>query len=340
MRIGIFAPAHSRQTQLLSRALDDIAPGAAVWLNPNLGPDHRVAIDGAALSWNGAPLTQFDALLIHGFAYEDPVIPPADPLQDWSLWQAGPLIAQQRYSFLYSLLARLEAVGGPRLYNPLSSAVAAFARFTLLDRLRLAGAAIPDLICANDPAAAAAFCARHPTVVWRPMTGQAGWQLFRDRQRQALIGRDQPPVMLAAVAPGPLVRVSVLDGQAVLALETAPPARDELERLEVMFPSRSLSAPQLAAIAAAVAGLGLRWATALVVATANGPVFYDVDPDPVATDLPDCFRDRLLRRLAAALAGAPAPAEADAPSAAARPALLLRRMLAIQFDMEQTKYAD
>ncbi len=312
-------------------------PGAVI-----LDPSQPVTLDAAGVSWNGVRLESLEAIFVHGFRYEDPVVPPADPVCDWSLWQIGAVVRQQSWSFLYSVWSRLEQAGGPRLYNPVSTELAAFDRPGQLDRLALAGFAVPARMMSNDDGAVVAFQRLHDGsgVVWRPVTGRASWQLFRDRQRRALVAVDKPPVLLAAVTAGPLLRAYVLDGQVVLTLAAAAPSREGLERLEAMVAVPDLAPEQLAVIGRAVSALGLRWAAALLVNGADGPVFYDIDSDPELGDLPQPFAAFLKSSLAAALTGAPLPVASFGPEPVERPALLLRRMLAIQFDMEQTKYAD
>jgi hypothetical protein len=324
----------------------DLAIAGAVRLDPS----QPVTLDAEGVSWNGLRLERLEALFVHGFRYEDPVLPPADPACDWSLWQAGTVIRQQSWSFLYSIWAHLERItgqnGGPRLYNPVSTELAAFDRLGLLDRLDRAGFAVPPLLLANDEGTVAAFQQRHAPagVVWRPATGRAAWQLFRDKQCRALVGVERPPVLLAAVEPGRLLRVYVLDGEAVLTLATAAPNREGLERLEAMAAVAGLPDGFRETVGRAVLGLGLRWACALVVEKGTeggtGPVFYDIDPDPELSDLPAPFEAFLKSALVAALTGAPPPAATFGPEPVERPALLLRRMLAIQFDMEQTKAGD
>jgi hypothetical protein len=307
----------------------------AVWLEPG----QPVVLDSEGVSWNKVRLERLDALYIHGFRYEDPVLPPADPICDWSLWQAGAVIRQQSHSFLYSVFSWLEQRGGPRLYNPVSSELAAFDRPGQLDRLGQTGFAVPPMLIGNDDRTVAAFQQQHQGVVWRPMTGRAAWQWFQERQRQHLVGPDKPPVVLAAVCPGPLLRFYVLDGHVVLVLATAPPNREGIERLESLFPVTDLPPLVLETVGNAATALGLRWAVALAIHSPDGPIFYDVDPDPELGDLPPSFEAYLNHCLAAALVGEPLPVTSFEAEPVERSALLLRRMLAIQFDMEQSKYA-
>ncbi|MBI1320934.1 MAG: hypothetical protein GC168_18565 [Candidatus Hydrogenedens sp.] len=337
MSIGILAAAGSRQARRLYDRLEALAPGAAVRFDLGLEPEDRVILDGDAITWNGHRLDRFEAVHVHGFTYQDPVLPPADPICDWSLWQTGAVLQQQKYSFLFSLLSRLEA-GRCRLYNPVSCHLDSFARFSLLDRLGQAGHRIPALLCTNDEAATTAFRDDHDSLVWRPLTGGAAWQVFQERQRRHLIDRDRPPILIAEAIPGPLIRVYALDGKPVCALGCHAPNREGLEQLETFLPVSPDDVPGFETIAPALAGLGCRWAMASCVVTPAGPVFYDVEPDAVLTDLPDRLAGHLIDALAASLLGRALPAPPQFEPAP-RDALLLRRMLAIQFDMEASKYA-
>lgn len=340
MTVGLLVHPHAAQTRLLRARLERLAPGAAAVFDLSLPPEEPVALDAGGVRWNGVALSTLSALYVHGFRHEDPVVPAADPDGDWSLWQPGPVIDQQKHSFVFSALSRLEAAG-LRLYNPPSAHLRAFARSGLLDACRGA-VALPAMVCTNDAAVAAAFGDGRPAVVWRAVTGRCAWQAFGPKQRRHLFGPDRPPVLLAEVVPGPMVRAFVLEGAVALLLDGSAPACDRVERLETF---RGIDEPGLehglAALAAALAGSGLRWAMALVVAGPDGPVLYDLDPDPVVTDLPDVPAGFLADRLAAALLGvAPPPAPPALALAAERPALFLRRMLRIQFEMEATKHRD
>jgi hypothetical protein len=338
MKIGLVAPASSPLAKQLQLRLSRLTGEPVDWFDADLPEGTRISLGEKGAAWDGVALDGFDALFIHGFRYEDPVLPVAEPAVDWALWQAGHVRRQQRYSLLYSLLSRLEA-GRPRLYNGPSTHLEGFSRQHQLERLGLAGVPVAATISTNDLAEAESFCAvqtaaRVP-VVWRTATGRSAWQIFRDRQRQHLIAADKPPVMLAPVVPGLLRRAFVIDGRTVLTVEWAPPSSDSLERFEHFNVVESDSGVPGDALAA----LGLRWASVLYVAGPTGPVIYDVDIDPLVTDLPAALRDHLLECLAAGLAGEEPPVYAGAASVE-RESLFLRRMLRIQFEMEQTKLAE
>ncbi|UEM06129.1 hypothetical protein JL101_012050 [Skermanella rosea] len=346
MKIGLIAPAASPFGRRLHAGLCRRLGSDVPWLDASMPEGTRMSVGQAGIRWNGHELDRFDALFVHGFRYEDPVIPAADPGTepgaDWSLWQSEHVRRQQRYSFLYSLLSRLEDAP-VRLYNGPAGHLAAFPRHHQLERLDQGGLAVARAICTNDPDIARDFARsvadQGRAVVWRTATGKCAWQLFRDRQREHLMGADKPPVLLAPTVDGPLRRAYAIDGRTVLTLEWAMPSDDGLERLEVFGPvTGPLPDAESSVAGTALALSGLRWGSVLYVAGPDGPVIYDVDADPAVTDLPGAMGEHLTGCLAATLAGEPHPT-ADGLAAAPRDSLFLRRMLRIQFDIERTKHA-
>ena len=335
MRIGIFAPPVSRQARRLAAHVEALAPGAARLFPLDLAGGVPAVVGDDGLRWDGQPVDGLAAAVVMGFSYQDPVVPDVGDGRDWSLWQAGYPAEQQRYSMLYSFLCRL-AAAGVTVLSGADAHLLAFQKPTLLRRLGLAGVAVPDWLCSSDPQAVDDFLGRHPQVLWRNTTGRCAWQLFTGRQRAALIAPGKPPVLLAASVAGPLRRAYLVAGRAVLTLGHQAPDAEGLERLEVFGNGEdAAAAPMLARVAEAAA---TPWGVVQYVPGPSGPVIFDLDPDPVLDELPPVHADMALAGLAAALAGAAAPGLATAD--AERPALFLRRMLRILFDMEATKYAD
>lgn len=340
MRVALIACEPTPWLGLLHACLEELEPGSAVLVDADLAEggfkqDQVVELDAGGVRWNGVALDRMDAVLVAGFVFENPVLPPVAPRCDWGYWQARHVVRQQAWSLMFSVLSRLEAAG-PRLYNPISTAISAFARGQQLDRLRAAGIAVPELLCTNDGEAAAGFMKRHGVVVWRPTTGGAAWQLFRDKQRRHLAAAEKPPVLLAGAVRGPVVKAYVVDGAVVLAHDTVPPTDEGLERFEILRPIDPARLPDIDVAVEAVKALGLGWAAVTLVAGPDGPVVYDVDPDPVLEDQTPEIAGHLIRTLASALLSLPAEPLAGCGSEE-RPTLLLRRMLRIQFEMERTK---
>jgi hypothetical protein len=339
-KTGLIAPKGSiLGARLHAKLVERVGPGVP-WFDATLPEGSRASLGEAGVHWDGHDLNGFDTLFIHGFRYEDPVIPAADPVVDWSLWQAEHVRRQQRYSFLYSLLSRLEA-GPATLFNTPSAHLDAFSRHHQLELLEKAGVPVARTLCTNDAEVARDF---HHAVteagglaVWRTVTGRSAWQIFRDRQRSHLMGADKPPVLIAPIVPGPVRRAFAVSGTTVLTLESAPPTDEGLERLELFQPlAGPLPTTEAAIAGAALTAAGLGWGSVLYVAGPDGPVVFDIDADPVITDLPRALSEYLLDHLAARLTGQGAPVTA-ASDVHARESLFLRRMLRIQFDMEKTK---
>lgn len=331
-RIGIIGPSRSPRTVAARTALT--AAGAEVHVfDSDLPEGEEVTLSAEGARWNGVLLNDLDTVLVIGFRYQDPVLPAADPEVDWSLWQCGHTRAVQTFSFLHSLLCRLET-GPVRPLNPVSAHLGAFSRFSDLRRWAGLGIAVPELLCTNDPAAAIEAERDWGPLVWHPAVGRGAWQLFRERQRLDLLAPGKPPILLAAVTEGPLVRALMCEGEVMLSLISAPPSDEGPERFE-LFKAAYLDDPGLAAIARVLADNGVPWAEARCVMTPRGPVLFDIDPDPVLNDLPADLARAAWERTAARLVDAPLP-----PLGAEiheRATLFQRRMLRVQFEMERSK---
>lgn len=340
MRIGIFAKADDRQAKMVLARINQLRPRAACLFDTSLDGKVTVAIDGNRLVWGRGRLDRLDAAYIHGFRYEDPVVPRPADLADWSLWQASYVAEQQRYSFLFSFFSRLEAAGVP-MHNGIGVYLSAYAKHAQLQTLRRNGIPVPEVLCTNERRAADSFCRVHDRTVWRTSTGRCAWQLFRKKQKDFLIEASKPPILLAPIVPGPLRRAYVFGGRTLACYEHRAPDREgveDLERFQAVVPAHH---EKVLADAARVTRAS--WFVAQVVDSADGPVVYDVDPDPVLTDLPNEIANFLVDQLARGLLGmrirkglVPARGKSSTP----RESLFSRRMIRVLFDIEASKYKD
>ncbi|MGD0088861.1 MAG: hypothetical protein ABSE73_02975 [Planctomycetota bacterium] len=338
MKIGLFSAAGDKQACHLCSALNALSPGSALQFNLNLDPPARSSMSAAEATWGGVDLATLDAAVLRGFPYCDPVVPSGDLDVDWGLWRFEYIAEQQKYTYLYSLFSELER-RGVKVVNPPSVLLNLFMKPFILERLRQTGLKVPELACTNDMAAARQFCGGHEHVMWRPAAGRAAWQLFLDRQREALISPRKPPIMLAeAIEGGPLCRGYLYDGQPLLFLKMAAPDCQGEERLE--FFSTADCAAATAELRRLAETLSAPWLQVTFVLKDAQAWIYDLDADPLCEDLPALHRERLLALLAERLlrrepARQPDPTGEDNQE---RPTIFLRRMLRVLFEFQESKY--
>ncbi len=335
MRIALL----SRGTSIVQQLADEIGRHGPQQVRSF---DLSLTSNGFALNetgiWvEGVDLTTFDMVWVHGFAYENPIIPGVDLNRDWSIWQVDYLADQQTYSSRFSMLRELER-RGVQVMNPGALYLDGFVLFGLFEKLRGRGFHLPELLCSNRTEAAEAFLQDHETVLWRPVTGRASWQIFQEKQKKAYVAADKPPVILGAVMPGPVVRSYLAGGEVVLCLKHQPPnATPLMESLE-QFWSIPCPVDTRATLEKLAHEVGLQWGSITFVAGTDGPWIYDLDVAPILDWLPALYRDFLIRALAAALTKNKIPTlDSEEPQLQERPNLFLRRMLHILFQFEMSK---
>lgn len=342
MKLGVFSTAGDKQTRQLVKALNAAHAGSAIFFDLSLDDPERSTVDAARLEWNGVDLATLDIAFLHGFPYLDPVIPSGDLELDWSVWREDYIALQMKYTYLYSLFAELER-RGVKVVNSPRMHLCAFMKPLLLEQLRAAGLNVAASMTTNSMDAAKEFCARTPKVVWRPCTGRAAYQLFLDKQREALISTKKPPVLLAELKEGPLVRGYLYDGKPVLFLQRYVPDNKAEETLEQFFEVPCADVRDQIALASRT--LGFPWFQLTFIPIDGKAYIYDVDVDPLWESLPTAWQRQLTALLAGKLLGAEAAYEAPlsvpiGPDAVKqRPTIFLRRMLQILFEFEQSKYS-
>lgn len=337
LRVGLFSSLGDKETSVLKHRLDELAPGACGLFAVPDGGVPRVGLDRAGVYWDGVNVAELQCAYLRGLRYANPTIPRAIEDADWTLWQTDYITDQQRASFLHSAFTEMVR-RGVRLFNSPAGHVRTFALPHLLETLRGLGFAVPRLFCSNDPDAAEAFCTEIGATVWRPATGRAPWQRCTEYRRQRLIAPDKPPILIAEVIEGPLIRAYLFAGEPVLCVKTKAPAFvPPLERLEVFmtvdYPEASAELRRLAE------AVDLSWAVVSFVMRDSRPWLYGLDPDPLYADLPGPYRERVVTGLARGLLGDNVAAlETPAEEPQPRANLFLRRMLQPLFEIEHRKY--
>lgn len=353
MRFGVFCHRGDETSLAIAQRLNQVEPGSCGVFDLAVA-GQSVALHADRILWNTRDLGRLKTAWVSGLPYTDPVPPPAGVRTDWSLWNIDHLIAQQTCSALESVFLELER-RGVQVVNPRQAALERFMVPHQLLRLGRAGCRVPDLLVSNDTRQVEEFCRAHAAVVWRPVTGSGAWQRFTDRQRLHLVAVDKPPVLLAEGAPSDLLRAWLFDATPLLCLRieaaeqravTSLGAQEEfgdLARLETLETVVVADGDDLrAALEPVVAVVGWRWMQVTFAMKGGGALVYEVDPDPRFDWLPAPLRDWLVDACALRLLGLE-PDAAFRPVVGTRlerPALFLRRMLQIQFEMEGSKYPD
>ncbi len=346
MRIGIFNRGNSSQCSRLLQELNHIEPDCACMFSCIPGKTGEVLLDRNTILWDGRHVDRLETALVHGFTFCDPVIPDSDLDREWTIWQYEHIIDEQQYSFVSSAFTEMDA-RGVRVINPVRQHRLAFSHTGILNRVKSTGSMVPEFICTNDMDVAEAFTKKHGTVLWRPNTGRARYQIFGSKQKAHLMGAGRPPVILAECVQGPLLRAYVYNGKPLMVLESSIPDCQSLETLEQVRMTDSSHAVA-AGLSKVTRNLDLTWTRILFVLAEDETCWiYDIDPDPKYDWLPKPFLELLTTRLACSLLNrAEISSAADESKAAKckvateRPTPFLRRMLRILFDMEQSKYQD
>jgi hypothetical protein len=338
MQIGIFSERYDLQAERLHRHINQLAPDSCRHFTlPKDDGSPAVALDETGVYWDGVNVAELDIAYLHGFSYTYPLAPAPLGHVDWSVWQIDHLLEQQKSSFLLSAFTEMER-HGVKLLNPARVYLKNFAKAELLESLRQAGFPVPRMVCTNDMEATHTFIQKvDDKVVWRPATGRAAWQLFRDRQREHLISTEKPPILLAEIIEGPLIRGYLIHGQPLLCLNRYPPAcilhAETLESFKAMECTEVYGELRQLAVQ-----LSLHWGQVSFVLKEGRPWIYDVDVDPILGPMPEVFQERLIDGLARGCLGMEQASEPLPDTPQVRRTPFLRRMLFPLFEFEHMKY--
>lgn len=341
--IGIFCAPQDADAHRLAELLNRQQPDSARCFDVTLAGRETIAIDREGVFWDGLTLTtSLSVAFLRGVAYQDPVIPHSDDRLDWSLWQSGYLIDQQKFSILSSLFQELERRGVPVISSS-KLHLENFSKQILLQKLRAAGCSVPKMLVTNDLEAVDAFRQEiGGELLWRPTSGRAAWQPFRAKQQQVLIAPEKPPVLLAEKREGELFRGYFFRGEPLLFLKYRAPGYYPRETMESF---QRVDASRVFFNAAPLAVAGISWAQVLFLQNQEREEawLYDVDPDPIVDPLPLPDQTFLLEALANALLNGGDRGDRQIASGSDtvrdRPTLFLRRMLQILFEFERSKNA-
>ncbi len=341
MKLGIFADTPNTQAQSIYNRISDNHKELQVYFFDIRVPEKdSISLDESGVYWNDINIAQLDIAYLHGFSYQNPAVPLDKGMErDFSVWQQDYLIDQQKFSFLLSLFSDLDR-RGVKLVNSPESFIVNFMKPYFLEQLRHMGFNVPKMICSNDMASVQSFCKENQKTVWRPTTGRASWQLFLDKQRISFVKPDLPPVLLAELIPGPLIRGYFFEGDPLLFLKFTSPECSPEEQLEIIWSEDCPEAEN--ELKRFFSANKILWALVYFIPN-NGHIWiYDIDTDPIMNWLPEPYKEFLINRFVLKLTGKEQDMESTLKktSPVERPAMFLRRMLRILFDFERSKYND
>lgn len=334
---GIFAAASNLQARQVFDICESLQAGEVGYFSfPEAYRGPEVGLSRASVMWDGMDVSALQRAYITGFNYNNPIVPRALTNVDWSLWQTDYIAEQQKSSFMYSAFSEM-ARRGVDLSNSPEQHVLTSMKVDLLARLDKGGVSVAKTLCTNLRSEADAFVAENELVLWRTVTGRAAWQLCLERQLDALISTEKPPVLLADVTEGSYLRCFLLRGKPVLCLRYAAPIQTPLERLEVFVMEEESELQNKFSKLSAL--LKLPWALVHCVVKDGDITVYDVDSDPILEQMPLDVQSYLNLCLAHDLLAEPLPsAEHLSETALVREMPFLRRMLTVLFDIERKKY--
>ena len=92
MTVGLIAPGTSVLARRLQAKLAERSRVPVPWFDSTLPEGTRITLGEGGASWDGIGMDGFDALFVHGFRYEDPVLPAAEPSAKASAGRGPPQV--------------------------------------------------------------------------------------------------------------------------------------------------------------------------------------------------------------------------------------------------------
>lgn len=178
-----------------------------------------VTFDGARFSSEGADLSAVDGYLLRHFPSETAML-SADPslsLTTTEWWQRG-VAQKERSHFAQSCLMSLD-LAGKRAVNPLLLSAPFDLKPLQLAAFQRAGLPIPRTLVTNDPEAVRAFAADVGEVIAKPAAGGAETRVLDEALLSRLDAIRHAPAIFQERVRGPDVRVTVVAGEVVSAVE-------------------------------------------------------------------------------------------------------------------------
>ncbi len=279
--ITVFGKPDDKQALAFQSAVQ--AQGAAVTLLPMqlAGPEQpRVCADPENPVWAGHSLADTKAVYIRGMARNTlPTIPPVLNQTSLCEWRTGFVREQEYQAFVYGFFDCLRqrstmVVNMPETYTHHDT------KAQFYERLRRAGCPVPQTLSTNVPGQASRFVKEHGRAVLKPSIGVGSTRIMHDTDLERLDEVRMCPVMLQEFIDGPTLRVHMVGGSVVLALEIEAEGIDSRTGHQTFTYTR-ISEEAEKALATAMKILGLHFAAWDVIRAPDGR-YYLLDCNPGA----------------------------------------------------------
>lgn len=185
-----------------------------------------VGFDGERFIAGGHDLMRARGYVLRHYPAETALLAqaPDEPLTAGAVWQRG-LAQKERSHFARSAIFALD-LAGARGVNPLSRTASFDLKPLQLAVFTRAGLPLPRSLVTNEPDAVRAFASEVGEAIVKPLAGGAEARLLDDELLSRLdLIRPQPAIFQARV-PGVDVRVTLVDGQVLSAVEIPTEAVD------------------------------------------------------------------------------------------------------------------
>lgn len=218
MRIGIFGP---RADPLVAHLGDHLqSRGVEVW-NLDLGQVSQgipVAWDGDDWLVEGNALSECAAFFVRKVPGETALLDDPSAERSAAAWFRGSMLARERAHFAQSCLLDLERAGR-RVVNPPSRCAQSEPKPSQLSLLARAGIPVPRTLVTNFPPAVLAFRKDVGDVIFKPTAGGAEAEVLADDALSRIEEIAPSPVIFQQRLFGPDIRVTVVAGRVVSAVE-------------------------------------------------------------------------------------------------------------------------
>lgn len=300
-RIALFANHDSAQLAEIAQAVRDQG-GEPLCFDMRMGGDTlpAVTLDGDRAEWGGVDFADIRAMHIRCTAPRTlPTLPPL--LNDASDAEYRlQFIKEQSFNAATYAFFEHQDLRGKLVVNRLTSAyVDHNSKGQLYEKLRAAGFTAPRSLSTNDPAVAKRFIEEVGEAVMKPAVGVGSTRLVGDDDLARLDELRLCPTLFQQRIVGPTIRIHVVGGHMLLALEIDSGGTIDSRTGAKSFEPIDLPESEARAVADATRFLGLHYAAWDGILDADGRLsLLDCNPGPFVMWLPDHNRRAVFGALA------------------------------------------